>query len=215
MSSSEDEDVKKFADAVDKSLFSNNFYKDDMEKEPEEKKVEIKSNRYLTEEENVFKSEINIPESQKNFIYSKMSEIISSQIKYVDHKESNVNAEEDPEDCVKLLRGAKTFIKHKTDEETTEPKRKLKIKRRQVEDDILSESDKIASSAIEIDKINHEVSLWSEKRRHEPLEYVHKKGVLYLREPPNEFTKKRKQNNWDESKIKNESYAGKSLCKIK
>jgi hypothetical protein len=207
-SDSEDENLKKFAEAVD-----NSFYKPEEKKE--EKKLEtLKSQRYLDEEENVFHSELNVSETMKNFIGKKMSSLIEKEVEFVTVKEQKINCE--TKDRVKLLKGCKQALKLEDPVDDT-VREKVEIKRRKVDgnEDKIKESKKLSLASTDITKIQQEISLYDKKVKHKPFSFKSASdGKCYLQEPPNEFTAARKKNNWDESKIKSTKNYGKSLNKI-
>jgi hypothetical protein len=64
-SESEHENLKRFAESVDVTMFSNKLYSKTDHEEKEEPKVELKSQRELETEENIFQSEVNVSSSMQ------------------------------------------------------------------------------------------------------------------------------------------------------
>lgn len=215
-SESEDENLKKFAEAVDVKLFDNSFYKPEEEKKKESIKAEpLKSQRYLDEEENVYQSEINISETMKNFIAKKMSSLIEKEVEFVTIKEQKIENLE-IKGCVKLLKGCKQALKCE-DPVDEIIRNKVEVKRRKIDGnkDNMKESKKLSLASTDLIKIQQEVKFHENKIRHKSFNFkTASDGKCYLQEPPNEFTAARKKNNWDESKIKSSKNYGKSLNKI-
>ncbi|KAL7035503.1 hypothetical protein ACKWTF_008411 [Chironomus riparius] len=214
-SESEDEDMKLIAAAVDPSLFNNEFYKpkDKNDSKVEEPKKELKSQRYLDNAENVFLSELNVSESMQQFIGKKMSKLIEESIEFIDITKG---LKEDPEEnSLKLLRGTNEVITINESNNDYIQQVKVPIKRRKVDPDDVKESTKIKQASTDINKISHEVSQWGERNRHKVIKY--KKGKddkCHMIEEPNEFSKARCRNGWNESKIKNAKYFNQALCRI-
>ncbi|XP_070500963.1 uncharacterized protein [Chironomus tepperi] len=214
-SDSEDENLKQFAAAVDTSLFNNEFYKpkEENDKKIEEPKIELKSQRYLENTENVFQSELNVSENMKQFIGKKMSKLIEESIEYVDIKNQ---IKEDPEvNCVRLLRGTKECVNIDEAAYDNIQQHKVPIKRRKVDEDDVKESTKVQQASTDIDKINQEISNWDEKNRHKLIRFKKgKDGKCHMIEEPNEFSKSRSRNGWTESKIKTAKYFNQGVCSI-
>lgn len=205
-SESEDENLKKFAASVDTTVFSDKLYNKNLEeKEDEKPKVELKSQRTLDVDENIFQSEINVSSTMQSFIGKKLSKLIENQIEFV---EVNGSKQEDPAiDNVRLLRGTRDVVKFVNEPEYVEDRRKVAIKRRNADGEAeQSQPDKLRLAATKYDLIQDEVKLWNKKPKQELYEYKNIKGISYIREPQNEFTKARKKNNWNESKIKSSKF---------
>lgn len=212
-SESEDENLKRFAQSVDTSVFSNNLYSDDPKPAKEEPKVELKSQRFLDDEENVFKSEINVSKTMQQFIGKKMSKLIDDQLEFVELKKKDDDGE--VVDNVRLFSGTKEVVRFIHEPTSSEPQKKVEIKRRKVDDnEELKESVKIRKAAIDSTAIQAEVKSWSKKTKHEPTEYKTIKGISYIREPQNEFTKARNKNSWTESKIQGAKLHNPPMCDL-
>lgn len=213
--SEEDENLKKFAEAVDVKLFNDTFYKPKDEKINEEEKIEkTKSQRYL-DEENVFHSEINVPETMKNYIYKKMSDNIDKEIEFIDVKRRKKEFKEKDDCCVKLLSGFDTFISDNDPADQLIKQQKVLIKRKVIEDNNEKESDKIRSAVISINEIEKEVNSWSEENKKPAFNFkTTSDGKSHYQEPFNEYTEARRRNNWNESMIRDAKFYGKSIKKI-
>lgn len=210
-SESEDENLKKFAASVDTTVFSDKLYsKNPGDEEDDEKpKVELKSQRTLDVEENVFQSEINVSSTMQKFIGNKLSKLIESQVEFV---EVQTKVEQDPViDNVRLLKGSRAVVKYIDAPDFVENRSKVPIKRRKVDPDP-EPTDKLHQAATTSELVQDEVKLWNKKPKHQPYEYKNIKGTAYLREPQNEFTKARNKNSWNESKIKSAKYHNPPMC---
>lgn len=213
-SDSDDENLKRFAASVDISVFSDGLYnKEKREKEEEVAKVELKSQRVLIADDNIFQSEINVSASMQEFIGKKLSKLIDEQVEFVEMNGTKKKRKEEPVDNLRLLSGTNDVVKFIEEPNIIDTREKVPIKRRKVEGEIeIKESRKIQSAAIETTEIEGEVKSWAKKSRHQPIEFKAIKGTGYLREPTNEFTKERNKNGWGESKIKNAKYHNPPLC---
>jgi hypothetical protein len=211
-SESEDENLKKFAESVDVTVFSDGLYNKEKIEEKVEK-VELKSQRVLEVEENIFQSEVNVSKTMQEFIGKKLSKLIEDQVEFVEVKKRKKVKHEDPVDNLRLLRGSEEVVKYLDEPSFIDSREKVPIKRRKVEQD-LSESQKIEVAATDPTSIEREVTTWDKRARHEPTEYKNIKGIGYLREPTNEFTKARQKNGWGESKIKSGKYFNPPLCDL-
>lgn len=205
-SESEDEKLKMLEEAVDPTMFSDSFFKHELKDIKKEPKIELKSQRNLEIEENIYKSEINISDSMKEFIGNKLSKLIDAEIEFVPVK-SEIKEEETPvPENIRLLSDCKEYVKNEPAPEFCENRKKVPIKRRCMEDSHDIESIKIQKVAVTAEAIQNEIKSWSIKPKHQVTEYKSIKGIGYIREPSNEFTKLRNKNNWTESKIKSSKY---------
>lgn len=208
-SESEDENLKQFAAAVDTSLFNNEFYKPEKEKTKKQEKIELKSQRHLDNTENIFQSELNVSDNMKEFIGKKMSKLIEDSVQFVDMKPMKIP--EKDVNSLKLLKGCKEYVTLDQPDLQDYPKCKVPIKRRAVEESP-KESVKIKSSVTDIATVAQEVDLWHDKNRHKELNYRKgTDGVCHQVEEPNEFSKSRNKNKWNETKIKDAKYFNKGL----
>lgn len=200
-SESEDENLKKFAESLDNTVFSDNLYCKDESKKVETK-VELKSQRVLETDENIFQSELNVSSTMQQFIGKKLSKLIDDQIEFVEMNgkpEPRLEEEDLEVNNVRLLSGSKEVVRHIEDLGFIENRRKVEIKRRKID----SEGEiNLKQAVVSPDDIKEEITTWAKKSKHIPYEYKTKKGVHHLKEPANEFTSARNKNKWSESKIK-------------
>lgn len=174
-----------------------------------------KSQRYLDDAE-YHQTDLNIPKSMQDFLYSKMSKNIASSIEFVDivcnnseQKRSKKNTKDKTEFVVKLLRDTEPITHIDKGVPLDEPilikQRKPSIVRRQIEPIQMTNEDKLSAVVLDGESIQlgNEVRNWKPKkiRTHKFFNYREKNNKLYFVEPVNEFSAKRKKNNWTESKI--------------
>ncbi|KXJ79093.1 hypothetical protein RP20_CCG002439 [Aedes albopictus] len=216
-SESEDENIKRFLEAADTTLINDAMFQGISAKtqsEPEQDNiVQIasecpKSNRYLVDEENVFQSDINVTESMKKFVGKKLSSIIEKNIDFVDikggklHKHRNKSADSSG---VKLLRDCDSYLKTVDAVVDVAPppgnKHRKSIKKRMVEPDVSSEKEKLSQVVIEPGSIAALSKCWTNRPKTVVYEYKTVGSIKLLQEPSNEFTKAKRKNQWDESKI--------------
>jgi len=200
---------------VDTSVFSDKLYNNSTTEKDEPTKVKIKSQRSLDIEENIFQSEIQTSNTMQQFIGKKLSKLIEDQIEFVEinGRMSEANGDDQKVDNVRLLSDTEEVVKYINEPNFTETRQKPTIKRRNVDrepDNV--ESKKLHQIAVDTESINDEVKHWNKKPKHQPFEYKNIKGVGYVREPTNEFTKARNKNNWSEAKIKSAKFHNPPLC---
>lgn len=217
---SEDENAKFLREAADKTLISDELFKSGPEKEDAARlsaeeatmsrsKGPPKSERYLEGSEH--HTDLDIPNSMRDFVYKRLSANIDSLVEFVEVAEKPQKKKRKKEKAVvKLLSdtGPIEHIEQPVEVSFDFPiikKRKPQIKRRQVDGDLYSDDDKLRISAVESKSIldGDETRRWKTKetRPHKMFEYHEKNNVLYFVEPKNEFSAQRKKNNWTESKI--------------
>lgn len=203
-SESEDENLKKFAESMDTTVFSNKLYNaDEKEEAVKEPKVELKSQRFLDEDENIFHSEINVSAHMQGFIGKKLSALIEGQVEFVEVKDRKQKHRDEKVDRVRLLSDSTEVVKFVDAPLYVETRTKVPIKRRNADNEPeLDESVKVEKSAIDSGAVAEEVKTWNKKVKHDSFEYKESKGVGYLKDTANEFTKQRNKNMWNESKIK-------------
>lgn len=216
-SESEDENLKLFAESVDTSVFNNKLYDNNKnenssnEDQNEEVKEEQKSQRYLDlDEEKVLKSDLNISQHMQEFIYKKLSKIIEDKVEFVEKSKKKRLKDEVEVNNLKLLSDSEETVKFYSTPDFIENRKKVEIKRRKIDAEI-DDDEKVQKSAIDVEHLKNEIKNCTEKSRHKPYEYKNIKGIGYLREEPNEYTKIRNKNSWSESKIKTTKYFNKSL----
>lgn len=211
-SESEDENLKKFAASLDTTVFSDKLYNESKASAEDTPKVELKSQRFL-EEENVFQSEMNVSATMQTFIGKKLSKLIEDQVEFVKVEEPTKHQKTKTVDKVRLLSGSQEVVKFLDDPEYVETRQKVDIKRRNFDNEPeVKESEKHKSSVTDLNTISEETKSWKKKPRHEPYEYKSKKGVCHFKEPQNEFTKERNKNVWSETKIKTSKMHNPPLC---
>lgn len=218
-SESEDEKLRLLSESVDTSIFSDNLYDEKNEMENSNEKcetIELKSQRYLgIEEEKLLKSDLVVSDNMQKFIYNKLATILDNQVEFVDKNDKKRRKKVDDEmfDSLRLLSDSEETVKFYNAPDFIENRRKVPIKRRKVAEDQVEEVEEVHASSAAVDSnfIESEVKLWTSKVRHQPVEYKMIKGVAYIREDQNEFTKIRNKNSWSEKKIKTAKYFNKSL----
>lgn len=204
-SESEDENLKKFAESMDTTFFSNKLYNEAEKKEAaaEEPKVELKSQRFLEEDENILHSEINVSAHMQSFIGKKLSALIDGQVEFVEVKDRKKKGRDKKVDRVRLLSDSTEVVKFIDAPLYVETRTKVPIKRRNADKEPeLDETAKVEKAAVNPEAVAEEVKTWNKKSKHDPIEYKTSKGIGYLKDPPNEFTQQRNKNMWSESKIK-------------
>lgn len=212
-SESEDENLKKFAESVDVSVFSNNLYKKS-ENAKGEPKVELKSLRTLDTEENIFQSEINVSSTMQQFIGKKLSKLIEGQVEFVSMNSEQTD-EDEAVDNLRLLSGTEKVIKFIHEPTFIENRKKVPTKRRNVDEESEpAESEKVQSVVLNSKGIQDEIKQWKNKPKRKPTEYKSIKGTAHIRESTNEFTKDRNRNNWSETKIKGAKFHNPPICEI-
>ncbi|CRK97834.1 CLUMA_CG011210, isoform A [Clunio marinus] len=216
-SESDNEELKKFAESLDSTVFSNKLYgsepQEKVSKENESEK-NLKSQRHLDIEENVFHSEINVSSSMQKFIGDKLSKLIENRIELIEVKmKKNQNNDSEIIDNVRLLSGCTEPVKYLEEpDDINVDRKKIPIKRRIIEEEELSDTKKIELAASNLKNLEEEVNQWDRKTKKKPFEYKNKNGIGYLKEELNEFTKIRNKNNWNESKIKSNKFHNSSMC---
>uniref|UniRef100_A0A182JF04 Protein CUSTOS n=1 Tax=Anopheles atroparvus TaxID=41427 RepID=A0A182JF04_ANOAO len=226
--SSEDENSARLLASVDTSFLSDALYKP-KEVATKEKGVKEssntvsesdpikadapKSNRYLVEEDAIWKSDLNVPDSMKKHLAGKLSQLIGSMIAFDDVSagQSTPTAKkrqkEEPAGFgVRLLSSFQECIEPTVNVPFVQSK-PTPILRRVIEGETEpNRADKIASSVSSPDNFTEEVRHWKAPKRRSTVFHYTKKGngVCIEKEhvPPNEFTAARLKNGWDESKIK-------------
>lgn len=203
-SESEDENLKKFAESMDITIFSSKLYNiDEKQKTAEVPKEELKSQRFIEEDENIFHSEINVSAHMQTFIGKKLSALIEGQVEFVEVKDKKAKGSDKKIDRVRLLSDSTETVKFIDAPLYVENRTKVAIKRRNADKELEpDEVEKVKQSAVDPEAVAEEVRTWNKKAKHEPFEYKTSKGIGYLKDPANEFTSQRNKNMWSESKIK-------------
>ncbi|XP_022210450.2 uncharacterized protein LOC111066279 [Drosophila obscura] len=160
-------------------------------------------------------SDLHITEEMQTHIWGKLSSIIQDQIEFCEQKSADKLQKEEEESChdqVRLVSNADCYLSAvNVDTEPPGPKKKPTIKRRTMSEDKSSTAAKtvaLAAVAISGESImeGKDTLEWakSKPRQGKLFEYkatdtqCHKLQALH---PVNEFTERRLQNKWNESKI--------------
>lgn len=167
-----------------------------------------KSQRYLPSTDTHYDDAIDIlvPESMQNFIHKKLSQIIDKETEFINVSNSCLPLKDiETISNVRLFSDTVECIDINMPFAESNQQRYPIINRRKIIDEDLNVTHKIRlqQSAVTFDGIQNEIKHWKEKKSSAKrlYEYRMKKGIFYLIEPDNEFTKMRKKNNWSESKI--------------
>lgn len=170
-----------------------------------------KSQRFIGTDESPFQTSISVSPSMQKHFSKKLTELVEQQIEFEEASLRNGTAKQaiklPKRKRIKLVRHGEVLKAKFLVEEETNPnigRRQMTIKQRVVEDeeDKVGDKERIAESIIGIEEFQKEATAWKAKKHKKTFEYKSKKGINYLVEAETEFTKKRKKNNWDESKIK-------------
>uniref|UniRef100_A0A182RNP2 Protein CUSTOS n=1 Tax=Anopheles funestus TaxID=62324 RepID=A0A182RNP2_ANOFN len=222
--SSEDELNDQLLAAVDTSFLSDKLYKtpakvDDTEKRDAGVKATPaprasatqpvhQSNRYLSEEDSFFHSDLNVTSAVQKHVAEKLSKLINSVIEFDDsecNQSSTRVGRSIDEPGVRLLAGFAEVIDLNTDVEVRVNLKPKPIVRKKIDrEQEVTDAEKIASSVCDPSTFPKEVQQWKGPRKRS-IQYQYKKdkiGTLIEKSTPNEFTKARNANIWDESKIR-------------
>ncbi|KAH8289264.1 hypothetical protein KR054_002468 [Drosophila jambulina] len=205
--SEDDAQMRQFMEAADTTLLTNAMFQADTNEaktEPIKEAPPAKSERYL-EEQDVPAGDLQITKEMQTHIWSRLSGIIQSQIEFEEKPKHQKKAEKEEQGGVRLVSNADCYlIADLVVEGPAGPTRKPTIKRRVVDEDETSAT-LLQAVAVSGESVleGKDVLLWAEKKsRPEKLfQYRSSGGKLLAIEPTNEFTKRRRQNNWNESKI--------------
>uniref|UniRef100_A0A182KIB5 Uncharacterized protein n=1 Tax=Anopheles christyi TaxID=43041 RepID=A0A182KIB5_9DIPT len=225
--SSDDEINAQLLSAVDTSLLSDDLYKPSSKGNDSTKHVEVvkpssvpsivkdpvpKSNRYLTEEESIFHSDLNVPATMQKVLAEKLSRVISNVIEFdeIESDKQSLEPNGSIEDTgVRILAGFDEFIDINLDHtcSTTVNTKKIPVVRRTVDKEAkVTGADKIAASVCDPGSFPKEVQQWKGPRKRS-IEFPYKQkksGIIEEKSDPfaNEFRKARNANMWHESKIR-------------
>lgn len=168
----------------------------------------LKSQRFIEHDD--IETDLNVPKSMQEFIYKKMSQKIADSIQFVDVKKNKQEMEmHQKAGCVRLLRNMDpiTSIGDELQESTNSGKRKtFRVKRRLVEPDEYNFDEKMKLASIDGESILQQLDTKSYPNKikaNKVFNYREKKSTLHYIEPDNEFSKLRRKNKWNESKIAN------------
>lgn len=222
---SEDKIVDLLREASDTSLINDDLFNEGLKEAHKQPKmsndepkqstskefIELKSERYLefTEHHNDF----DISQSIRDLVYKRLSQNIDKVVEYVtvDNNKKLKKKNKKEKYIVKLLSDTEPIshigeisMKDNFDVPTI-IRKKPEIKRRLIVDNEYSDDEKWKTVAIDGNTIlnGSETKQWKPKRVSSAkfFEYRERNGIMYLKDPENEFTAKRKKNNWVESKI--------------
>lgn len=190
-----DENTKVLLASVDTTFYSDKMYKEKNNSDGEQsiEGPKLKSNRYIENVEEIFHSDINVPESMKRYVGQKFSEMVSQQVEFVDFEQRNGASVSEIEESpgVQLLKGAPVLDLNK-DPNPDLPemsKKPIAVKKRVLEDDSLSEGSKFVAVAVDSETLlsGKETKHWKSRQKSKIFDYKTKNGVGYFREPVTEL----------------------------
>ncbi|XP_055709925.1 uncharacterized protein LOC129805772 [Phlebotomus papatasi] len=189
--------------AIDTTFLNDAMFKNFGNKHEKEETKGLKSERYLPEAEEVDK-ELPVTESMQKFMSKKLSDLVAKQTYFVEESPRKKVSASPNDSGIRLLKDSQVYVKEEniSNEQMELPRAPKKKKKPKISDE-LTENEKVQQSAICPDIIlnQEDIRHWDTKTKGKIFHYREKKSKLYLQEPENEFTKIRKKNNWDESKI--------------
>ncbi|XP_016981635.1 uncharacterized protein LOC108046457 [Drosophila rhopaloa] len=222
--SEDDAQMRQFLEAADTTLLTNAMFQGQPKTDPGEvaKKEQpvttrildrptVRSERHLEEQEAPAR-DLQITQEMQTHIWSRLSGIIQDQIEFSLDEPNLLKEQKPPPDKVKLVSNADCYlIADLVEEGPPGPKKKPKIKRRTAEED-QSSPEALNSVVVTGESIldGKDLLAWAQKKPRQDKIFQYRASdpnatKLLAIEPTNEFTKRRRQNNWNESKI----------CKIK
>lgn len=140
----------------------------------------------------------------QTFIYKKLSQILADQIEFVEVKPKKLSNKV-PKPVVRLLSDTNPIVletQNLCTESAVQKRKRPHIGRRVIENDGLSEEDKLRAASVTLTDISADSKRVERRAKNQNLyRYKEIQSKLYLIEPDTEFTKQRKKNNWSESKI--------------
>ncbi|XP_017085246.1 uncharacterized protein LOC108117369 [Drosophila eugracilis] len=218
--SEDDAQMRQFLEATDSTLLTNDMFQEQPKAKTEkvaeieqpvttrkQEKTTPKSERYV-EEQDAPISDLQITKEMQAHIWSRLSGIIQEQIEFIEEETKSVKKQKPSVDKVKLVSNADCYlIADLVEEGPPGPKNKPIIKRRIPKEDQSCPED-LNSVVVTGESIleGKDMIAWTQKkpRKDKILQYRAsdpKASKLVAIEPTNEFTKRRRQNNWNESKI--------------
>lgn len=163
---------------------------------------------------------MHVPKSMQDFVYKKLSMKIADSVDFVEIEGSKKKKKQKQKDksevgpLVRLLKDTEPIKYLDVTEgdavDWVKPAKctKLDIKRKVIEPDKIDESEKIRAAVVEGADIlaKRDTKAWNTKKsdKKKIFEYKERKSTLHLVEEDNEFSKLRRKNNWDDSKISKE-----------
>ncbi|XP_058055593.1 uncharacterized protein LOC131207003 [Anopheles bellator] len=174
------------------------------------KKEEPKSNRHLVEEETPFQSDLTVTESMQKHVAGKISKLIETIVTFDETLSINgppALVSNPDSGAVRLLSGFDTYVDLQSVEAPLNRK-PVRVRRRRVDDGEFepNRQQKLQSAVCEPDTVAKELQHWKPpKRRSTVFYYKHTSRGLceeIAHKPETEFSVRRAQNGWDESKIR-------------
>ncbi|EDX02652.1 uncharacterized protein LOC6525722 [Drosophila yakuba] len=218
--SEDDAQMRQFLEAADTTLLTNAMFQSQPKSDGgkaanEEQSVTtkkndappVKSERYV-EDQDAPASDLQISQEMQTHIWSRLSGIIQEQIEFSLDAPKCVAKRKPPPDKVKLVSNADCYlIADLVVEGPAGPKKKPTIRRRTPKEDH-SPPEALDSVVVTGESIleGKDLLAWAQKKsRHDKLFQYRASDPnatkLVAIEPTNEFTKRRRQNNWNESRI--------------
>ncbi|EDV46531.1 uncharacterized protein LOC6550166 [Drosophila erecta] len=218
--SEDDAQMRQFLEAADTTLLTNAMFQSQPKAEVREAANEeqpvttkknnappVKSERYV-EDQDAPASDLQISLEMQTHIWKRLSGIIQEQIEFSLDAPNCVGKQKPPPDKVKLVSNADCYlIADLVEEGPPGPKKKPTIRRRtpkeeQCATEALNSVVVTGKSILE----GRDLLAWAQKRtRHDKVFQYRASNPnatkLVAIEPTNEFTKRRRQNNWNESRI--------------
>jgi len=205
--------MRQFLEAADTTLLTNAMFQNSKEERPMANEISkqdrppAKSERYVEDQE-APASDLQITQEMQTHIWSRLSGIIREQIEWSLDKPNCAGKQKPPPDKVRLMSNADCYlIADLVVEGPPGPKKKPSIKRRTPKED---QSSPEAQGSVAVSGASilegKDLHTWAQKKpRHDKVFQYRasdpKATKLQAIEPTNEFTKRRRQNNWNESKI--------------
>ncbi|XP_016947979.1 uncharacterized protein LOC108023220 [Drosophila biarmipes] len=211
--SEDDAQMRQFLEAADTTLLTNAMFQKAKEEQPlvaeicKDDRHPAKSERYVEEQE-APTSDLQITQEMQTHIWSRLSGLIQEQIEFSLETPNCAGKQKPPPDKVRLMSNADCYLSANAVEEGPPgPKKKPTIKKRIPKED-QSSPEALGSVVVSGESIleGKDLLAWAQKKpRHDKIFQYRasdpKATKLQAIEPTNEFTKRRRQNNWNESKI--------------
>lgn len=218
-SDSDSEEDERLREAVDSNLMKDSMFDPAKKTNSEEEKkpaqnnssaVSLKSERHIDFSDD-HENSLFVSKSMQDHIWKKLLNLIDSRIVYVEPSDTDDDEQslkkkkrKKVRGGVRLLSGFDEYIN--AEDPSYEPIVQIKptIGRKQVEKLELNSNEMLAQCAIDHETIisAKETVHWKRPKHEKVTHFREKNKVLYLVEPPSEFTKIRNKNQWAESKIK-------------
>ncbi|KAH8338842.1 hypothetical protein KR074_003262 [Drosophila pseudoananassae] len=218
--SEDDAQLRRLREAADTSLLTNSMFQEQpkpaedskQEKLPlqiirQQDSVSAKSERYLEEQEPAA-CDLKVTQEMQTHIWSKLSNIIQQQIEFCQEEQRPFGSQKSVPDRVKLVSTADCYLSaDAVIEGPRGPQKKPTIMKRLLPEDSPSKEQNTNLSLIAVSGESvldgKDLDFWApkKKRANKIFEYKAQGSKLLAVEPANEFTERRRRNNWDESKI--------------